>query len=155
MQNHVKGLPYLPSLGRHGRGLAGAGDTSHIECVVRRSALWYFFLRWSLPVLRRWSSPLVASICSVWSSAWLYLNDWWIWLFSSSGTAAGCLSWEVWWPVHRVCHRDDPVHRVCHSPVCQILLQIVMRVVSRWKVLIWSALPWMKYVYRRLVPVKK
>ena len=29
------------SLWRHGRGLAGAGDISHEECVGWRSALWY------------------------------------------------------------------------------------------------------------------
>ena len=39
----------------------------------------------------------MASICSVWSSACLCLGEWWGWSFSSSGTAAGCLSWEVWW----------------------------------------------------------
>ena len=39
-----------------------------------------------------------SSIFLVWSSAWLCLGGWWGWLFSSSGTAAGCLSWEVWWP---------------------------------------------------------
>ena len=48
-------------------------------------------------VLRWWSSPLVASISSVWSSAWLCLGDWWGLFFNSSGTATGCLSWEVWW----------------------------------------------------------
>ena len=85
------------SLWRHGRGLAGAWNISHIECVGWRSALWYSFLLWSLPVLRRWSSPLVASICSLWSSVWLCLDDWWGSLFGSSGTAAGCFSWEVWW----------------------------------------------------------
>ena len=74
-----------------------AGDISHTECVGWRSALWYSFLLWSLPVLRRWSSPFLASICSVWSSAWLCLDDWWGLLFGSSGIAAGCLSWEVWW----------------------------------------------------------
>ena len=36
-------------------------------------------------------------VCLVWTSTWLYLGDWWGWLFGSSGTAAGCLSWEVWW----------------------------------------------------------
>ena len=61
-----------------------------------------------LPALKH-----VASVCSVRSSAWLYLGDWWGWLFGSSGTAAGCLSWEVWWPF----------------PVCQILLQFVMTAV--------------------------
>ena len=40
---------------------------------------------------------LVASICSAWSLAWLYFGDWWGWSFGSSGTAAGCFSWEVWW----------------------------------------------------------
>ena len=85
------------SLWRHGRGLAGAGDISHIECIGWSSALWYSFLLWGLPVLQRWSSPLVASVCSVWSSAWLCLGGWWGLLFGSSGTAAGCLSWEVWW----------------------------------------------------------
>ena len=39
----------------------------------------------------------MASICSVSSSAWLCLHDWWGWLFGSSDTAAGSLSWEVWW----------------------------------------------------------
>ena len=47
--------------------------------------------------LKTSSSPLVASICSVWSSVWLCLGNWWGLLFGSSGTAAGCLSWEVWW----------------------------------------------------------
>ena len=37
----------------------------------------------------------------VWSSAWLYLGDWWGWLIGSSCTAAGCLSWEVWWLMTR------------------------------------------------------
>ena len=85
------------SLWRHGRGLAGAGDISHRECVSWRSTLWCSFLLWSLPVLQQWFSPLVTSRCSVWSSAWLCLGDWWGLLFSSSGTAAGCLSWKVWW----------------------------------------------------------
>ena len=62
-----------------------------------RSVLWCFFLLWSLPVLQRWSSPLVTSICSVWSSAWLCSDSWWGWSLSSSGTAVGCLFWEVWW----------------------------------------------------------
>ena len=85
------------SLWRHGRGLAGAEDISHREFVGWRSALWYSVLLWSLPVLQRCSSPLVASIYSVWSSSWLCLGDWWGWLFCSSGTAARCLSWDVWW----------------------------------------------------------
>ena len=55
-------------------GLAGAGDISHIECIGSRSALWYSFLLWSLPVLRWWSSLLVASIYSVWTSAWLWIS---------------------------------------------------------------------------------
>ena len=38
------------SLWRHGRGLAGAGDISHRECVGWRSALWYSFLLWSVTV---------------------------------------------------------------------------------------------------------
>ena len=58
-----------------------------------KTALRFFYLLWSLPVLQRWSSPLVASICSV----WLCLGDWWGLLFGSSGTAAGCFSFEVWW----------------------------------------------------------
>ena len=33
----------------------------------------------------------------IFTSAWLCLGDWWGLLFGSSGTAAGCLSWEVWW----------------------------------------------------------
>ena len=74
-----------------------AGDISHRECVGWRSALWCSFLLWSLPVLQRWSSSLVASISSVWSSTWLCFGDWWGLLFDSAGTAAGCLSWEVWW----------------------------------------------------------
>ena len=78
------------------RWRSGAGDISHIECVGLRSALWSSFLFWSLPVLQQWSSPLVASICSVWFSAWLCLVDWWGLLFGSSSTA-GFLSWEVWW----------------------------------------------------------
>ena len=65
--------------------------------VNKLSALWYSFLLWNLSVLRRWSSPLVASIYSIWHSAWLCLGDWWGLLFGSSGIAAGCLSWEVWW----------------------------------------------------------
>ena len=60
-----------------------------------RSALWCSFMVWSLPVLQRWSSPLVASICSVWFSAWPCLGDWWGWLFGNSGSAAGCLYWDV------------------------------------------------------------
>ena len=43
------------------------------------------------------TSPLVASVCSIWSSAWLCLGDWWGCSLSSSGTAAGCLSCEMWW----------------------------------------------------------
>ena len=74
------------SLWRHGRGLAGAGDISHTGIIGWRSALWCSFLLWSLPVLQRRSSPLVASNCSVWSSAWLCL-----------GVAADCLCLEVWW----------------------------------------------------------
>ena len=85
------------SLWRRGRGLAGAGDISHTECIAWRSALWCSYLLWNLPVLQRRSSPLVASICSVRSLASLCLGDWWGRLFGSSGTAAGCLSWEVWW----------------------------------------------------------
>ena len=52
---------------RHGRSLAGAGDISHRGFVVE-DLLWCTFLLWNLPVLQRWSSPPVASICSVWSS---------------------------------------------------------------------------------------
>ena len=74
------------SLWRHGRGLAGAEDISHRGFVGWRSALWCSCLLWSLPVIQRWPSPLVASICSVWSIAWLYLGDWWGWSFGSSGT---------------------------------------------------------------------
>ena len=85
------------SLWRHGRGLAGAGDISHRIFFGWKCALWCFFLLWSLPVLQQWSCPLVASVCSVWSSAWLCLDGWWGWSFGSSGTAAGCLSWDVWW----------------------------------------------------------
>ena len=85
------------SLWRHDRCLAGAGDIAHRGFAGWRSALWCSFLLWSLPVLQRWSSPLVASICSVWSSAWLCLGYWWGWSFGSSDTALGCLSWEVWW----------------------------------------------------------
>ena len=59
--------------------------------------MWCSILFWSLPVLQRRSSPLVASVCSVWSSAWLCLGDWWGWLFGSFNTAAGCFSWELWW----------------------------------------------------------
>ena len=51
-----------------------------------------------LPTLRpAFSSALVSSIYSVWPSAWLCFCDWWGSLFGSSGTAAGFLSWEVWW----------------------------------------------------------
>ena len=85
------------SLWRHGRGLTGAGNISHRECVGWRSDPWCPLPLWSLHVLQRWSSPLVASICSVQSSAWLCLGDWWGLLFGGSGSAAGCLSWEVWW----------------------------------------------------------
>ena len=85
------------SLWRHGRGLAGAGDISHREFLAWRLALWCSFLLRSLPVLQQRSSLLVASICSVKFSAWLCLEGWWGWSFISSGTAEGCLSWEVWW----------------------------------------------------------
>ena len=61
------------SLWRHVRGLAGAGDISHKGFLDWRSALWCSFLLWSLPVLQQWSSLLAASVCSVWSSAWLCL----------------------------------------------------------------------------------
>ena len=90
--------------------VAGAEDISHIECIGWRSALWYSFLLWSLLVLQWWSSLLATSICSVRSSAWLCLGDWWGLLFGSVMTR-------------------DWVHGVGHSPVCQILLQIVVRVV--------------------------
>ena len=50
MPNPVQGL--LEVLWRHGRGLAHKGFWSW------RSALWYSFLFWSLPVLRQWSFPL-------------------------------------------------------------------------------------------------
>ena len=86
--------PYW-SLWRHGRGLAR--DISHRGFVGWRTALWRSFLLRSLRVLQRWSSLLVASIYSVWSSACLCLGCWWGWLLGSSGTAAGCLSREVWW----------------------------------------------------------
>ena len=56
------------SLWKHNRSLAGAGHVYHSWFLGWRSALWCSSLLWSLPVLRRWSSPLVAS---VWSSAWL------------------------------------------------------------------------------------
>ena len=82
---------------RHGRGLAGAEDISHRRFIGWRSALWCSFPLWSLPVLQRWTSLLVSSICSVWFSAWLCVGDWWGCLFDSSGTVAGCLFWEVWW----------------------------------------------------------
>ena len=85
-------------LWRHGSGLAGTGDISHRGFVGWRSVLWCSFLLWSLPVLQRWSSPLVASICSAWSSPWLILGNWWGWLLGSSGTAAGCLSGPRCWP---------------------------------------------------------
>ena len=83
---------------RYGSGLAGAGDISHTGIAGWRSALWSSFLLWNLLVLQRWFSPLVTSICSVGYSAWLCLGDRWDWLFGSSGIAARCLSWEVWWP---------------------------------------------------------
>ena len=85
------------SLWRHGRGLAGAEDISHRECIGWRSALWCSFLLWSLPVLHRRSSPLVASTSKYYLQHDFALGDWWALLFCSSGTAAGCLSWEVWW----------------------------------------------------------
>ena len=84
------------SLWRQGRGFAGVQDIYLREFVGWRSALWYSFLLLSLPLLQRWS-PLLASICSVWFSAWLYYGGWWSWSFGNSSTAAGCLSWEVWW----------------------------------------------------------
>ena len=74
----------------------GAGDNSHKGFLEWRPALWCHFLFWSLSLLQRWSL-LAASSCSVWSLAWLCLDGWRSWLFGSSGTAAGCLSWEVWW----------------------------------------------------------
>ena len=92
-----KAFLIVGSLWRHGRGPAAAGDISYRECLGWSSALLCFFLLWSLPVLQ-WSSLLAALICSVWSSAWFCLSGCWNWSFSSSGTAAGCLSWEVWWP---------------------------------------------------------
>ena len=49
----------------------GAGNIPHSGVVGWRSALWCSFLLWSLPNVPLWSSPIVASICSVWSSAWL------------------------------------------------------------------------------------
>ena len=85
------------SLWRHGRGRAGAGDISHRGFVGWRSALWWSSVLLSLPLLQRCSSRRVASNCSEWFSAWTCLGDWWGWSFGSSGTAAGCLSWEVWW----------------------------------------------------------
>ena len=71
--------------------LSRRGRTGKISWASRQSLLW------SLPVLRWWSSLLVASICSVWSSAWLCLGDWWGLLFGSSGNAAGWLSFKVSW----------------------------------------------------------
>ena len=73
---------------RQGSSLVGAEDISYRGFVGWRSVLRCSFLLWSLPVLQQWSSLLVASVCSVWSSAWPCLGDW---------CAAGCLSWEVWW----------------------------------------------------------
>ena len=62
------------SLWKQGRGLAGAGAVSHKGLLDWRSALCSLLL-WSLPLL------------------------WWLMrLFGGSGTATGCLSWEVWWP---------------------------------------------------------
>ena len=78
--------------------IAGGKYIFHRGFIGWRSALRCSLLLWNLPVPQRWSSPLVASICcSVWSSVWLCLGDWWDWSFGSSGAAAGCLSWEVWW----------------------------------------------------------
>ena len=109
------------SLRIHGRGLAGAGDISHRGFLGWRAAVWCSSLLWSLPVLEQWSSPLAASICSVWSSAWLCLGCWWGWSFGTFGTAAGCFLGSVM--------TKDLVHRVSHSPVCQILSHIVVRAV--------------------------
>ena len=50
------------------------------------------------------------------------MGGWWGWSLGSSGTAVCCVSWKVWW-------LKDWVHGAGHSPVCQILLQIVVRAV--------------------------
>ena len=95
-------------LWRHDRGLAGVGDIYYRKFVVWRSSL------------------LVASVCSVWSSAWLCMGDWWGWLFGSSGTA-------VRLPFGGSVMNKDWVHGVGSwtqsLSVCQILLQTVVRAV--------------------------
>ena len=100
---------------RHGRGLADAEDIFLRGFVGWRSAMWCSFLLWSPPVLQRWSSLLVVSICSVWYLAWLCLGDWWgyhsVVLTLLQVAFLGSVVTKDW------------VHGVGHSPVCQILLQ--------------------------------
>ena len=45
------------------------------------------------------------------------VGSWWGLLFGSSGTAAGCLSWEVWWL--RTGSTGSPVHQVWPKPSCK------------------------------------
>ena len=64
-------------------------------------------------IFSTWGFSLFSMIFSV--------TGWWGWSFGSSGSAASCLSWEVWWL--RTGSRGWPFSCL------QILLQIVMRVV--------------------------
>ena len=74
----------------------------------------------------------MASVCSVWSTAWLCLRGWWCWSVGSSGAAAGCLFGGS-------VMTKDWVHGVGNSPVCQILLQIVVRTVITSSTPAWTS----------------
>ena len=124
---------------------------SHIICVGWTSALWYSFLLWSLPVLRRWSSPLVASIYSVWPSAWLCLGDWWGLLFGSLDRCR--YIWNPLWQWHQ--SHPDPIDKshfvtVCcfHSRFCTCMINFYSLsfccFCARANEILWEELSWRK-----------
>ena len=105
------------SLWRHGRGLASAGDISYRGFSGWRSALWCSFLLWSLPVLLR-----------LWLQSVQYdLQYDFAWVAGEADLSVVLVVLQVAF-LNGVMPKDW-VHRVCHSSVCQILLQIVVRVV--------------------------
>ena len=103
------------------RGLAGAGDISHIECVG-----------WRLLC----GAPSCSEACLFFGDDLLRL-----WLQSVQYDLQHDIAWvtdEAYCSVVltllqiaflKSVMTKDWVHGVCHSPVCQILLQIVMRAV--------------------------
>ena len=71
--------------------LAGAGDISHKGFVGWRSALW-------CPALKPACSPaIIFSACGFNLFSMIFSMTVLGWLMRLSGTAAGCLSWQVWW----------------------------------------------------------